>query len=90
MVTIGITTPERGAVPGAQYFFASVGYQRQLTIEYPNEFVLVAMPMTLTGPSSRLNDRHVHAELCKSGKTCQSLTGLSDARLIEGTWIGTA
>src|SRR5208283_4665540 len=46
MVTIGITTPERSAVASAQELLACVGYQRQLTTEHPDEFVLMAMPVT--------------------------------------------
>lgn len=88
MVTIRITTPERDAVAGAEGFFPRVGNQCQFSIEHPDEFVLLAMPVTLTGPCPGLDDRYVHAELCQPRKTCQSLTGLSDARLIEGRRIG--
>ena len=87
MMAIGITTPERRAVPGAQCFFTGVSHQRQLTIEHPDEFVLMTVPMTLAGPGARLNDSHVHAELSQSSITCQPLTGLSDARFIKGTRI---
>jgi hypothetical protein len=47
VMAIGITTPEGRAVSGAQYFFACLGDQRQFAIEYPDELVLVAVPMTL-------------------------------------------
>jgi len=90
MMTIGIATPERRAISGAQNFFAGVGDQRQLAIEHPDEFVLMAMPMTLAGPSPRLDNRHVYAELGQPGMPRQPLAGLSDAGLIEGTWIGAA
>src|ERR1700730_14580198 len=85
MMAVWITAPERRTVPGAQCFFAGVGDQCQLTIEHPDEFVLMTVPMTLAGPSTRLDDSHIHAELSQSGIACQPLTGLSDARFIKGT-----
>lgn len=63
VMAVGISTPERREVPGAQRFFACVGYQRQLAIEHPDELVLTAVPVTLTGPSSRLDYRQVDSEL---------------------------
>jgi hypothetical protein len=48
----------------------------------------MAVPMTLAGPSARLDDRHVHAESSQSRTSRQPLTRLSDARLIKGTRIG--
>src|ERR1700680_1609354 len=57
MMPIGIPTPERGAVPGAQCFFAGVGDERQLTLEHPDKLVLVAVPVTLAGPSPRPDGR---------------------------------
>jgi hypothetical protein len=87
VMAIGITTPEGRAVPGAQCFFARIGDERQFAIGYPDELVLMAVPMTLAGPSTRLDDRHVHAELSQSRMTRQPSTRLSDARLIERTRI---
>ena len=84
---IGITAPEGRAVSGAQCFFPRVGNQRQFAIEYPDEFVLKTVPMTLAGPRTCFDDSHVHAELSQSGETRQPLTGLSDARLIKGFGI---
>jgi hypothetical protein len=88
MMAIGITTPERRAIPSAQGFLAGVCDQRQLAIEHPDEFVLMAMPMTPAGPSTRLDNRHINAELAQPRIPRQPLAGLSDAGLIEGTWIG--
>src|ERR1700733_7304334 len=89
MMAVGIATPERRAVPPAERFFAGVGNQCQFTIEHPDEFVLMAVPMTLAGPGSVLDDFYVHAELRQPRKTCQPPAGLSAAGLIEGTGIGT-
>jgi hypothetical protein len=62
MMPIGIATPERGALPGAQCLFASIGNQCQLAIQNPDELVLMAMPVTLTGPGTWLDDGQVDAE----------------------------
>jgi hypothetical protein len=62
-MAIGITTPEGCAVSGAQCFFACVGDERQFAIEYPDELILMAVPMTLARPSTRLDDSQVYAEL---------------------------
>jgi hypothetical protein len=90
MVAIGITTPERGAVADAQCFFAGVRDEGQLTLEHPDEFVFMSVPVTLAGPSPRLDDRHVHAELSQPRETRNSFGELSFAGFIEGTWIGAA
>jgi hypothetical protein len=84
---IGVTAPEGRAVSGAQYFFARIRDEHHFAVEYPDELVLMAVPMTLARPSTRLDDSHVHAELSQPGETRQPLTRLSDARLIKGTWI---
>ena len=87
MVAIWIAAPERRTLPGAQSFFAGLGDQRQLAFEYPDKFVLMTVPMTLAGPSSRLDNRQVNAEVGQPRRSRQPLAGLSDARLIEGRRI---
>ena len=90
VMAIGITTPERRAVPRAQCFFTGVSNQRQLTIEHPDEFVLNAVPVALAGPGPRFYDSDVHTELSEPRIPCQPLAGLPPARLVEGSWIGPA
>jgi len=90
VMPVGFITPERRAVPGAQCLFTGLSDQRQLSIEHPDELILAAVPVALTGPGSRLNDCQVNAELSQPGITRQPLTGLSHARLFEGVWIGAA
>ena len=77
VMAIGITAPERRTVPSAQCFFAGVGDQRQLTIEHPDEFVLMTVPMALAGPRAGLNDSHVHAELSQPRRTRQRLRSVN-------------
>jgi len=52
-MAIGVTVPEGRAVSGTQDFFAGVCDQSQLAIKYPDELVLMTVPMTLAGPSAR-------------------------------------
>jgi hypothetical protein len=83
VMAVGITTPERRAVAGAQCLLASVGDQRQFAFEHPDEFVLMAVPVTLTGLGSRLDNRQVDAELTQPCKARKPLAGLACAGLVE-------
>src|SRR4029077_15208518 len=62
MVAIGVAPPEGGAVAGTQHLFAGVGDQRQLALQHPDEFVLVAVPVTLAGPGAWPDDGQVYSE----------------------------
>jgi hypothetical protein len=88
VMAIGITTPKRRAVPSSQYFLAGVSDQRQLAVDHPDELVLMAVPVPLTGPSARLDDRQIDAELCQPRKSSQPLAVLGSAGLVEGARIG--
>lgn len=90
VMAIRIITPERSAVTGAQCFFASVGDQAQLTVQHPDKLIFAVMPVTLTGPSPRLDDRQIDAELGQSCVTRQPLARLCSAGLIEWAWITAA
>ena len=61
-----------------------------LTLQYPDEFVLVGMPVALAGPGAWLDDGYIDTELFQAGKAGHALTGLGPAGLVEGTWVGTA
>ena len=50
----------------------------------------MAVPVALAGPRPRFYDSHVHTELSQPRMPCQPLAGLTPARLVEWTWIGTA
>ena len=76
------------AVAGAQDLCARVGDQRQLTLEHPDEFVLVAVPVALARPCPRFDDRQIYAELAQPRVPRKPLARLRAARLIERTGIG--
>src|SRR5882724_11036983 len=50
----------------------------------------MAVPVALAGPRPRFDDSHIHTELSQPRIPRQPLAGLPPARLVEGTWIGTA
>ena len=83
VMTIGLATPEGGAIPGAQHLFAVAGDQRKFAIQYPDELILMGMPMTLAGPCTWLDDGQVHAEKCHPRMACQPLAGLTAARGVK-------
>jgi hypothetical protein len=90
VMAVGITPSEGRAVTRAQCFFARIGDERQFAIEYPNELVFTAVPMTLTGPGPRFDDCQVDPELGQAGMTREPLTGLSFTSVIKGMGVGAA
>src|SRR5882757_404525 len=87
MMPILNATLERGAVPGAQQLFATFSHQREFAFHDPDEFILVAVPMTLARPAAGLNDGEIHAEQGQTSMPRQALTGLQAAGQVEGVWI---
>jgi hypothetical protein len=71
-MAIGIATPEGRAVSGPQCFFARVRDERQFSIEHTDELVLMAVSMTLAGPSTRLDD--TGADLLKEYRSSPTTT----------------
>src|ERR1035441_2023731 len=87
MMSILHATPERRAVPGAQQLLAIVSHQREFAFHDPDEFILVAVPVTLARPAAGLNDRQIHAEQAQTSMACQALAGLRAAGQVERVWI---
>src|SRR5882757_3845343 len=87
MMPIINATLERGAVPGAQQFLATVSHQREFAFHDPDEFILVAVPVTLARPTAGLNDGQIHAEQGHTSMPCQALAGLQAAGQVERVWI---
>src|SRR5260370_2112153 len=90
MMPILNATLERGAVPGAQQFLATVSHQREFAFHDPDEFILVAVPVTLARPASGLNDRQIHAEQAPTSMARQALAGLQAAWQVVRVWIDAA
>ena len=80
VMAIGIASPEGGAVPGAQYLFADVGDQRQLTIQHPDELVFVTVPVTLAGPVAGRQPHQVDAEIDQAAGIAEPLPHTIPAR----------
>jgi hypothetical protein len=87
VVAIWVAASERSAISGPQHFVASVGDQRQLALEHPHQFVLVAVPVTLAGPGAGFDDGQIHAELSQARMAREPLRGLVEARPVEGRRI---
>jgi hypothetical protein len=47
MMSIFHATAERCAVPRSQQLFATAGHEREFTFQDPDEFIFVAVPVTL-------------------------------------------
>jgi len=87
VVAIGITASERGAISGPQHFVATVRDQRQLALEHPHQFVLMAVPVTLAGPGAGFDDGQIHPELSQARMARDPLRRLVEARPVEGRRI---
>src|ERR1700730_13739724 len=87
MMSIRHATPERGAIPGAQQLLATVSHQREFAFHDPDEFILVAVPVTLARPAAGLNQRQIHAEQAQTSVARQALTGLRAAGQVERVWM---
>jgi hypothetical protein len=87
VVAIGVAGSEGGAISGMQHFFATVGDQRQLALKHPDQFVFMAVPVTLAGPGAGLDDGQIHAELSQTRVACEPLRRLVEARPVEGRRI---
>jgi len=87
VVAIGVAVSERGAISGPQHLLATVGDQRQLTLEHPHQFVLMAVPVTLAGPSAGFDDGQIHPELSQARMAREPLSTLVEARPVEGRRI---
>ena len=87
VVTIGVTASECRAISAPQHFLASFGDQREFALEYPHQFVLMAMPVTLAGPGTRFDDGRIHPELSQARMASEPLSGLVKTRLLEGRRI---
>jgi hypothetical protein len=90
VVAVGITRYEGDAVAGAQSFLAIIADQRQLAFEDPNEFVLVTMPVALTGPAAGWDHGQVHAESGDALGAGDRLTHTVDTGLVEGGRVARA
>src|SRR5258708_32241045 len=73
-----------------QYLFAGVGDQYELALHYPDELILMGMPVTLAGPRTRFDDGQIDAEQGQPRVARQSLAGLSTAGGVEGARIAAA
>jgi hypothetical protein len=87
VVAIGVAGSERRTIAGTQHFLATVGDQRQIALEHPHQFVLMAVPVTLAGPGAGLDDGQIHAELSQTRIACEPLRRLIEARPVEGRRI---
>jgi hypothetical protein len=87
VVAIGVAASEGGAISGPQHLLAAVGDQRQLALEHPHQFVLMAVPVTLARPGAGLDDGQIHAELSQARIAREPLRGLVEARPVEGRRI---
>jgi hypothetical protein len=56
MMPVRNAARERGAVPGAQQLLATISHQREFAFHDPDEFIFVAVPVTLARPAAGLND----------------------------------
>jgi hypothetical protein len=90
MVAIRLTRDEGDAVAGAQGLLAVIADQSQFAFENPNEFILVAMPMALTGPAAGRDHRQINAEASYALGAGYRLTDSLGARLVERGWVTTA
>ena len=66
MMTVRIACLERSAIPGTENFLAGVGDESQFAFHYPNEFVLVTVPVTLAGPTAWRDHGQIDAEVRES------------------------
>ena len=87
VVAIGVAGSEGGALSGTQHLVTTVGDQRQLPLEHPHQFVLMAVPMTLAGPSAGFDDGQIHPELSQTRMAREPLRRLIEARPVERRWI---
>ena len=53
VMTVWIACLERSAISGPQDLLAGIGDESQFAFQYPNEFILVTVPVALAGPAAR-------------------------------------
>ncbi len=62
VVAIRVTRLEGRTIAGLQGLFASIGHEGQLTLQHPNELVLMAVPVALAGPTTWWNHCQIDAK----------------------------
>src|SRR5690606_36534619 len=82
VMAVGHAGLETNAVPRAKDFLAGVRHEHDLAFEDVDEFVLMRVPMPLTGPGPRSQTHQVHPELRKARRVPEAITQARCAGLI--------
>src|SRR5271170_614391 len=83
MMAIRLTRLKGCTVAGAQDLLAGVGHEGQLALHYPNELILMAVPVALTGPTAGRDHGQIDAKELQALGAAHSLASLAVAGLIE-------